>query len=249
MKIYLSGLLALLLLLVTSPLLASEVRISAAASLTDAVKELAAVYGREQREAIILANFASSGAIAKQMVAGAPADIFISANPKWLKYLQQQGLIAPGSEQILVHNSLVFVGLPGNQARALEDLPALQRIALASPKAAPAGEYAVQALTSAGLYPQLQAGGKLILAKDVRQALIYAERGEVDGAFVYRTDALLAKQGEILFSVPQIFYPSVSYPAALTQTGVSNLPAQSFFGFLFTAQAQQILQRYGFLTP
>ena len=249
MKIFLSGLLAVVVLLMTSPLLAREVRISAAASLTDALKELVAVYRREHRDATILPNFASSGALAKQLVAGAPADIYISANPKWLEYLQQQGLIALGSEQILVHNRLVFVGLPGNQARLLEDLPALQRIALASPKAAPAGKYAEQALMAAGLYPQLQAGGKLILAKDVRQALIYAERGEVDGAFVYRTDALLAKQGEILFSVPQNLYPQVSYPAALTLAGLNNPPAQSFFHFLFSAQAQQILASYGFLIP
>lgn len=237
----------LLILLTAGPALASEVRISAAASLTDALKDLAENYRQGHPEAELLPNFASSGSLARQIVAGAPADIYISANPKWMACLQQQGLIAAAAQRILVHNRLVFIGSPERPIRSMQDLPILERIALGSPKSVPAGKYAEQALTAAGLYPQLVADNKLILAKDVRQALLYADRGEVDGAFVYRTDALLAKQAQILFDVPPKLYPPVTYPAALLKSATTNAAAKDFFTYLFSLAAQQVFVKYGFL--
>lgn len=233
---------------VTQAALAAEVRISAAASLTDVVKELIAGYRQSHQEVKLLPNFASSGALANQIAAGAPADIYISANPKWMDYLQQQGLIGAGAEQILVHNSLVFVGAPNSGVTSLQGLPGLQRIAIASPKSAPAGKYAEQALTAAGLYPQLLDKSKLVLAKDVRQALLYADRGEVDGAIVYRTDALLARQAKILFAVPQTLYPQVEYPVALTRSGAGKKAAQPFLDYLLGDDARQVFKKYGFVT-
>jgi len=241
--------LALTLLLPFGPALAAEVRISAAGSLTDAIKELVEGYRQSHPEVELLPNIAASGALAKQIIVGAPADIFISANPKWMEYLQQKGLIAAGSEQVLLFNSLVLVGPPESSVRSLQDLPALQRIALGSPQSVPAGKYTEQALTAAGIYPQLLAERKLVLTKDVRQALLYADRGEVGGAFVYRTDALLAKQAIILLAVPQELYPRINYPAALTEAGADNPAAQAFFRFLFSAEAQRIFRNHGFLTP
>jgi molybdate transport system substrate-binding protein len=230
----------------TIPADAEEVRISAAASLTDAVKELVIGYQRQYPEIKLLPNFASSGALAKQIYAGAPADIYISANPKWMDYLQQQALIDVASEQVLVQNSLVFVGVQP-LVSTISELPKLHRIALGSPKSTPVGRYAEQALSKAGLYSRLLTGQKLILAKDVRQALLYAERGEVDGAFVYRSDALLAKQAKILFAVPQELYSQVVYPAALTKTGIEKSAAKQFFAYLHSNAAQQIFRKYGFL--
>ena len=96
---------------------------------------------------------------------------------------------------------------------------------------------------------QLLEGQNLILAKDVRQALLYADRGEVDGAFVYRTDALLAKQAKILFSVPQELYPRVVYLAALTKAGKGNPAAGDFFNYLFSGPARQLFAKYGFVLP
>lgn len=240
--------LLLLFIVFTVSVDAEEVSISAAASLTDAVKEIAAGYQRQYPETKLLPNFASSGALAKQVYAGAPADIYISANPKWMDYLQQQGLIDATSERVLVRNSLVFVGMPGS-AVSLADLPKLQQVAIGSPKSTPVGRYAEQALNKAGLYPQLLAERKLVLAKDVRQALLYADRGEVEGAFVYRTDALLAKQAKILFAVPQELYPQVVYPAALTKSAREKAAAKEFFHYLFSEPAQQIFRSYGFVTP
>ena len=226
---------------------AAAVRVSAAASLTDALRGVVTAYRRDHPEAEVLLNFASSGALAKQLVAGAPADIYISANANWMDFLRRQELIAPASQRILVRNSLVFIGGNGSGASSLEDLPNLERIAIGSPKAAPAGQYAEQALTAAGIYLQLLEGGKLVFAKDVRQALLYADRGEADGAFVYRSDALLTKRAHILFTVPRELYPQVSYPAALLKTATNRPEVQQFFEYLFSPEAQQVLVRFGFL--
>ena len=242
-----TNVLLLALLLPVSSAAAGSVRISAAASLADAVKELVAVYRQAHPQVELLPNFASSGALANQLTAGAPADIYISANPQWMEYLQRQGLITAGAERILVTNSLVFIGPPRSAGAGLEDLPSLQRIAIASPASAPAGAYAEQALRAAGVYRQLAAEHKLILAKDVRQALLYADRGEVDGAFVYRTDALLATRARVLFAVPQKLYPQVTCPAALTRSGEQNAAAQAFFAYLFSPEARRIVAQYGFL--
>jgi molybdate transport system substrate-binding protein len=237
--------LILLLVAFSASAEAEEVRISAAASLTEAVKEIVSQYQKDHAEKNLLANFAASGALAKQISAGAPTDIYISANPKWMLYLQQQGVIAELSKQVLVQNSLVFVGMTA--VDKLADLPRLKRIAIGSPKSTPAGRYAEQAMTSAGIYVQLQQQRKLILGKDVRQALLYADRGEVDGAFVYRTDALLARQVRILFVVPQQLYPAIVYPAALTITGEENPGAKKVFDYLFSPPAQAVFRKFGFV--
>jgi molybdate transport system substrate-binding protein len=230
------------------PALAGEVRISAAASTTDAVTELAAAYASAHPGMTFSRNFASSGALAKQIAAGAPADLFISANPKWMDYLIQQKIVPSDNVQTFAFNTLVFVGEPGSAASSMHGLPRLGRIALGSPASVPAGQYAKQALTHAGLYDGLLKANKLVMAKDVRQVLVYADRGEVDGAFVYRTDALLAKKAKILFQVPQELYPRIVYPMALTAAGAKNVDAMGFFHFLGTPEARAVLAKYGFVT-
>lgn len=239
----------LLFVAFTVPADAEEVHISAAASLTEVVKELVAGYAQAHPQVELLPNFASSGALAKQIAAGAPADIYISANPKWMEYLQQQKLIPAGAVKQLLQNRLVVVGRPGGVSKSLEHLTELKRIAICSPKSSPAGKYSQQALSAAGVYPQLVAEQKLVLAKDVRQALMYADRGEVDAAFVYLTDARQATQAQILFAVPEAFYPQITYPAALTETGAELSAARTFYAYLFSVETQSIFAKYGFLLP
>ncbi len=232
-------------LLVAAPALAAEIRLSVAASMTDAVKELGAVYSAAHPGVEILPNFGSSGALAKQIAQGAPADLFISANPRWMEFLVQEGRIAAGQVGNLAYNSLVFVGRPESNAASLDDLPRLQRIAIGSPKSVPAGQYAEQALKATGLYDKL--AGKLVMAQDVRQALVYAERGETDGAIVYRTDALLAREAKILFELPPDLYAEVTYPMGLTVEGTKNPEATAFLDFLKSDAARGILEKYGFV--
>jgi len=233
----------LLLLLIASPALAGDVNLSVAASLKEVINELTAGFGKTHPGAKFLKNYGASGQLAKQVESGAPSDLFISANLEWMDYLRNKKLVDSASVGTFTYNTLVFAGLPG-KASSMHDLLKLDRIAIGSPKSVPAGEYAMEALKKAGLDKQLEK--KLVMAKDVRECLMYAERGEVDGGFVYRTDALQALQAKILFTVPQELYPKVVYPMALTLAGAHNKDAAAFFSYLHGSEAKAVLAKYGF---
>ena len=237
--------LALLLIgFLTTTALAGEVNLSIAASLKDVINELADNFARQNADIKILKNYGGSGALAKQIENGAPADIFISANIEWMEYLQNRKLMHSASIGIFTYNALVFVGTADKKVSGLQDLPKLEKIAIGSPKSVPAGEYAMEALRKAGVEKQLEQ--KLVMAKDVRECLMYAERGEVDGAFVYKTDALQAKQAKILFTVPEDLYPRVIYPMGLTLTGGRNKDAEAFYRYLQSGYAKAVLDKFGF---
>lgn len=231
------------LLLLATQALAGEVTLSAAASMKDAIDDLTAAFAAKNPGITVHKNYGASGALAKQIENGAPADLFISANLEWMGYLKDRKLVEPTSIMTFAHNTLVFAGMT-KKASSMHDLTKLDRIAIGSPKSVPAGEYAATALKNAGLDQQLEK--KLVMAKDVRACLMYAERGEVDGAFVYKTDALQAKQARILFTVPQDLYPRVTYPMALTVAGAKNPDAAALYSYLHTKQARAALARYGF---
>jgi molybdate transport system substrate-binding protein len=233
----------LCVLLPTAHALAGEITLSIAASLKDVMNDLTESYAGKHPGTKFFKNYGASGMLARQIESGAPSDIFISANPAWMDYLKSKGFVDPVSVGTFACNSLVFAGIPGKASR-LQDLPRLDRIAIGSPRSVPAGEYAMEALKKAGVDGQLD--GKLMMAKDVRECLMYAERGEVDGAFVYRTDALRAKHARILFTVPQELYPRVVYPMSLTASGAKNRDAAAFFSFLHGNEARTVLAKYGF---
>lgn len=225
---------------------ADEIRISVPASMTDAMKELASQFGATGKHASIVPNYGPSGTLAKQIVEGAPADIFISANQKWMTYLRDEKKVDQASEKILAANTLVFVGMKNPAVTKLADIVNLKQIAIGSPKSVPAGEYAAQAMEKAGIYKQLEEGQKLVMAKDVRQSLIYADRGEADGAFVYKTDALMAEKAVVLFEVPQDLYAKVTYPIALATDGANNAEAKAFYAFLTGPEGLAVFLKYGF---
>jgi molybdate transport system substrate-binding protein len=226
---------------------AQTIHLSVAASMTEVFKVMMAGFSTLHSDAEFLPNFASSGSLAKQIEQGAPADIFVSANPKWMKYLLEKQLVAAGTERIFAYNQLVFAGDKKSAGLSLKGLTGLERIALGNPRSVPAGQYAKQAMERAGVYAALERQKKLVMAKDVRQALIYADRGEVDGAFVYKTDARLAKQAQVLFIVPEDLYDRVSYPVALTTEGAKNEAAKAFYRYLNSPEAIAALVRYGFV--
>ena len=238
----------LLLMLATSAQ-SEELRLSVAASMTEVFKELIARFNSQHPEVTILPNFGPSGGLAKQISLGAPADLYVSANSKWMDYLVDQGKIELSTHRDFAYNSLVFLGQKDINVTSLGDLPALQRIGLGSPKNVPAGQYAAQAMNKFGIYDQLLQDGKLVMAKDVRQALIYADRGETDGSFVYRTDAVLAQNAVILFVVPQQLYDRVTYPVGLTTEGAAKPSARAFSLFIGSNEGKTVLQKYGFSTP
>lgn len=242
----LTAILSLLcLLLLAAPAFAGEVHLAVAASLKEVINELSDNFAKKNPGVKFVKNYGGSGQLAKQIENGAPADIFISANLEWMEYLKSKKLADVATVGTFAYNTLVFAGTPG-KAASMKDLAKLEKIAIGSPKSVPAGEYATEAFKKAGLDKQLEK--KLVMARDVRECLMYAERGEVDGAFVYKTDALVAKQAKILFTVPQELYPRVTYPLSLTVTGTKNKDAAVFFSYLHSDDARTVLARHGFAT-
>lgn len=233
-----------LFLLISAPAQAATVRLSAAASLKETLNEIAQAFGRTSPGVSIVKNFGGSGSLAQQLQNGAPVDLFISANAVWMDYLKQRNLVVATSVADFTYNTLVFVGPAQTRATSLVDLLKLEKIAIGSPKSVPAGEYAIEAFKKA--YIDKQLARKLVLAKDVRECLMYAERGEVDGAFVYRTDALQARKSRVLFTVPDTLYGRVTYSMALTVAGAKNGYARAFYRYLQGAEAKAILAKNGF---
>ncbi|CAK8713510.1 molybdate ABC transporter substrate-binding protein [Candidatus Electrothrix laxa] len=225
---------------------AETVYLSAAASMTDALKGIITDFNAGHPKTKIQTNFGSSGRLAKQIDQGAPADLYISANPKWMNYLVGKKLIALGTDRIFAYNKLVFLGGKRSTPLTLNKLTDLERIALGSPQSVPAGQYAKQALEHAKIYRILEQKRKLVMAKDVRQALLYADRGEVDGAFVYQTDALLARTAKILFTVPDDLYDRVAYPLGLTLAGAKNTSAKALYKYMSSPEAKAVFKKYGF---
>ncbi|MDO3378657.1 molybdate ABC transporter substrate-binding protein [Geoalkalibacter halelectricus] len=224
---------------------AGEVRLSAAATLAEAMREISALYEQKEPEVKVLPNFGASGALARQIEQGAPVDLFVSANRRWMEHLAAQGRMEEASQGILASNKLVLVGRRDLENSSLEDLVRLERIAIVNPRSGPAGEYAEQALRALGLYERL--APKLVMAQDVRQAVVYADRGEVAAALVYKTDALLARQAKILYEVSPELHDEIAYPLALTVSGAGNPAAVAFLAFLQGPEARQVLEKYGFL--
>jgi len=246
-KVFWMSLLAgFMLATVTTAQAAETIRLSVAASMTNVTKDIIAQYTAAGNKVDIIPNFGPSGGLAKQINQGAPADIYISANQKWMTFLRDEKKIDPATETTLAKNTLVFVGMKNPAVTKMEDIVNLKQIAIGSPKSVPAGEYAAQAMEKAGIYKTMQDGNKLAMAKDVRQALAYADRGETAGAFVYKTDALLATQAVILFEVPQELYKPVTYPIAITVEGAGNKEAKAFYAYLLGPDAAKLFAKYGF---
>lgn len=225
---------------------AEPIYLSAAASLKDALQEIQTAYTASRKDSTVQANFGASGALAKQIEQGAPADIFISASQEWVKYLADKQMAAPGSEKVLAGNQLVFIGSPKAADFTLEKVGTLQRVAVGNPQSVPAGQYAKQALDKAGVYAAMEQAKKFVLASDVRQALLYADQGEVDGAFVYKTDALLARKAKVLFTVDATLHEKISYPMLMTAAGEKKAEAKVFYNYLSGPEAKAVLEKHEF---
>lgn len=244
------GLMVGLLLMVTGFLqpaeAADQITVYAAASVTNVVQDLAALYEKEKGTKVAM-SFAGSSALAKQIEQGAPADLFISADLRWMDYLAEQGKIDQGSRRNLVGNRLVLIapkgqGFPVKLEKGF-DLPgAFQGRWCSTDASVPIGQYSQQALTALGWWPALQS--RLAAAADVRAALAFVERGECAVGIVYETDAKMSDQVEILGIFPSDTYPPVIYPAALVQGG--KPAAKGFMEFLHTPAATKLFRQYGF---
>ncbi len=224
--------------------MAGEINLAAGVGLKDVINDITAAFIRKNESVKIVKNFAASGVLAKQIDSGAQTDIVFVANVAWMDYMKEKRHVDPGTVMPFAYNTLVFTGKGPRRASNMGELIKLERITLGSPKSVPAGEYATEALRNAGIDKQLEK--KLVMARDVRECLLYAERGEADGAFVYKTDALLSEDVGIWFTVPQKLYSRVVYVMAMTVSGTRNQEAVTFFSFLRSPEATAFLSKYGF---
>ncbi|HEX8618992.1 MAG TPA: molybdate ABC transporter substrate-binding protein [Thermoanaerobaculia bacterium] len=232
--------LLLLVILVVAPLLrAAEIRVFAAASLREALEEIAAEYERGTGDEVVF-SFGASSILARQIMAGAPADLFLSADEEKMDALAKRGLIVPASRVSVLSNSLVIV-IP-HDARP-RPLLSMRAIALAEPSSVPAGIYARKYLRRIGLWTRL--APKVIPTDNVRSALAAVESGNVDAAFVYKTDVRVAKRVRVAFEVPRNQAPEISYPFALING--ARPAASRFLAFLRSRAALARFAKHGFV--
>lgn len=228
---------------------AEEILVSAAASLTDVLKEIAAGYHAKSRNNVRF-NFGASNALARQIEAGAPADIFFSADLAQMHYLDNRGLLEPGAARNVVSNQLVIV-VPSDSKLAVaapKDLlkPEIKTIALAEPSAVPVGVYSSKYLADEGLWDQLKP--KIVPVQDVRATVAAVESGNVDAGFVYKTDAAISKKVKVAYEVPVAKGPRILYPAAVVKESQHKNEARAFLNYLSIPEAKAIFKKYGFVT-
>ncbi len=237
---------ATVLLLATFPLLAAEITVFAAASLTDSLKEIAAGYEKTTGDKVRF-NFAASNTLAQQIQAGAPADIFFSADEAKMDALATAGLIDKASRKDLLGNTLVVItaehGLKISDAYDLKKA-AIKHFSIGDPKAVPAGVYAKEWLEKVKLWETLQP--KIVPAENVRAALAVVESGNAEAGIVYKTDAAISKKVWVALVIPAADGPQITYPAALVSDSRHKDAARKFLNYLADKQADETFAKFGF---
>lgn len=228
-----------------SPSGSGTVRIFAAASLTDVLGEALSAFARAHPDIRVVPQFGGSSELARQIVAGAPADLFFSADERQMNRVAEAGLTDEGRQRKLLSNQLVVV-MPASSATPLarlEDLPP-GRIAMADPESVPAGVYARRYLETRGFWAGW--ARRVIPTLDVRAALAAVASGNVVAGFVYRTDASLEPRVRVVYEVPLEEGPEIVYPLALT--GAEPSPeARALFDFFSSSEARSLFEGYGFV--
>lgn len=241
-----------LLSLSAAPAGAAEITVSAAASLTNAFREIAQQYQNKYPDAKVQLNFGASGSLLQQILKGAPVDVFASADQETMDNADKQGLLMSGQRHDFVKNALLLVQ-PSDSKLVLKNLsdlnqPAIHKIAVGNPASVPVGRYTQQALETAQLWTTLEKAGKIIYTQNVRQSLDYVARAEVEAGFVYQTDAAIMKDKvRTVLEVP--LKNPVSYPVAVLKDSAQAAEAKRFVAFLFQSESQAILNKYGFQKP
>lgn len=238
----------MLLMVLSLPLRAVEITMSAAASLTDVLKQIAANYEKQSGDKIVF-NFGASSLLAQQIEAGAPADIYFSADEAQMNRLEKDHLVNPATRKNILGNSLVVI-VPNDSAlqiKSASDLTnaSVKQIAMADPKAVPAGVYAKEWLMKPQLWPAIEP--KVIPTENVRAALAAVASGNVDAGVVYKTDAAISKKVKIAYEVPRSDGPDISYPVALVKDSQQPVAARRFLDYLSSKEAGQVFTEYGFL--
>jgi molybdate transport system substrate-binding protein len=243
-----AAILALCIVLFPATAAADTVTVFAAASLKDALDENARAYQAKAGDRILV-SYAASSALAKQIEAGAPADLFISADLDWMDYLERRHLIKSDTRQNLLRNRLVLVA-PADSKVSVTIAPGFPlatllgngRLAMANPDAVPAGKYGKASLEALGIWKDVQS--KVAAAENARAALVLVSRGEAPFGIVYRTDAVADPKVRVVGLFPEDTHPPVVYPIAVTAAG--KPAAGAFLKWLNESQARAVFEKHGF---
>jgi molybdate transport system substrate-binding protein len=226
---------------------AASVTVFAAASLTDSLKEIASAYELQSGDKIIF-NFAGSGTLSRQIEAGAPADLFFSADEARADALEKKGLLVSGSRKSLLGNVMVLITPPDHapiSSAAELTNAALQHLALGDVKTVPCGTYAKIYLAKLGLWTMVEP--KVVSLDSVRAVLAAVESGNVDAGFVYKTDAMISNKVKVAFEIAAADGPRITYPLALVRDAPQPAAAQKFAAYLETAAAAAVFKKFGFI--
>lgn len=231
-----------------APAAQPDLIVLAASSLTDALSEIGPAFTAATHRGVKL-SFAASSALARQVEAGAPADVFMSADTEWMDYLQTRNLIDTATRHNVLGNRLVLIS-PADSTVTVKIVPHFGlakllgdgRLATGNPDSVPVGKYAKEALTHLGVWSEVQ--DKVAAADNVRAALALVARGEAPLGVVYRTDALVEKKVRIVATFPPSSHGPITYPVATT--GHAQDGATDFVQYLSSPAAQAVFAKYGF---
>jgi molybdate transport system substrate-binding protein len=235
-----------------TPAAGQELTLSVAISMREAVETLGRSFTGRRPGVTLRYNVGASGDLQKQIEAGAPIDVFVSAAMRQMDELERNGLIVPGTRRAFARNVLVVVkpADSGRDLTAVADLldGRVTRVAIGNPKTVPAGQYAQESLRAQGVWDRLSP--KLVFGENVRQVLEYVARGEVDAGFVYATDLPVAgARVREAFRPGEETYPPVVYPVAVVAGSRQVALARAFVELLTGAEGQALLRRLGFQPP
>ncbi|MFS1513945.1 molybdate ABC transporter substrate-binding protein [Chengkuizengella sp. SCS-71B] len=226
-----------------------ELNISAASSLTNALYEIKNEFEKNNTDINLIYNFGASGTLASQIKQGAPIDVFFPANQQYMDEVVKLGLIESNDIVNLLSNQIVLITKNDSDLYidSLDELldPKITSIAVGDPKVVPAGSYTKLLLKNLELWQELES--KFIFSTNVRQALNFADTGNVDVAFVYKSDALQSNQSKIIYVADQTISDSITYPIGIINDTKNKKLAETFITFLQNEVSQNIFKEYGFL--
>jgi molybdate transport system substrate-binding protein len=235
-------------LLINPVMRAAEVNVFAAASLTDALKEIGTNYEKQSGDQAVF-NFGASSLLERQIEEGAPADIFFSADEAKMDRLAAKDLIVKETRKSLLSNTLAIVTSRESNLKIASPVDltgsGVRRIALADPQVVPAGVYAKAFLEKEKLWPQIEP--KVVPVDNVRAALAAVESGNIEVGMVFKTDATISKKAKIAFEVPANAGPRISYSVAVTKSAKQVEAAKQFVGYLGSDDAAKVFTKYGFI--
>jgi molybdate transport system substrate-binding protein len=225
----------------------ADVLVHAAASLTDALQEIAVLYKKDNNEKVQF-NFGASSMLARQIQEGAPGDIFISADELKMNDLQKKGLILTETRKSILSNTLAII-VPEDSKVVLSSIQDLLKIrgniAIAEPQSVPAGIYAKEYLKKVGLWNKII--DRLVPTENVRAALAIVEAGNAEAGIVYKTDAAISKRVRTALEISRAEGPKIAYPIAVLKESKDPKAAMKFYQYLISDPAFEVYRKYGFL--